>query len=303
MEKKKRILSREFVIGAIGMAALLLVYFLINFFKGIDLFKMGERYFVRFENISQLANSSPVYINGFKAGNVQGIHYDYADMKSVIVEMEIDKKLRIPQGSTAKISTHMLGGTDMSIVLSDSREFISPGDTINGMLDLGIAGEASEKIMPAFDRIVPKLDSILTSLNTLIADPSIKSSVSNVEEITRDLAITTKQMNRILGNDVPQITERLVRLEDDLLAVSSQLGDVDYKHLFITLDSALVNIQQITDALNSGQGTAGMLMKDSTLYNNLNNTCKAATALLENLRENPKRYVHFSLFGKKAEKP
>lgn len=301
MEKKKGIFSREFAIGAIGMAALLLVYFLINFFKGIDLFKMGERYFVRFDNVSQLANSSPVYINGFKAGNVQGIHYDYTDMKSVIVEMEIDKKLRIPRGSMARITTHMLGGADMSITLSDSREFIAPGDTIKGILDLGIAGEASEKIMPAFDRIVPKLDSILTSLNTILADPSLKTSITNVESITRDLAVTTKQMNSLLGNDVPQITERMVKLEDDLLAVSAQLGDVDYKHLFLTLDSALVNIRQITDALNSGQGTAGMLIKDSTLYHNLNSTCEAATALLENLRENPKRYVHFSLFGKKAQ--
>jgi phospholipid/cholesterol/gamma-HCH transport system substrate-binding protein len=109
-------------------------------------------------------------------------------------------------------------------------------------------------------------------------------------------------LNSLLKEEIPTATEKLVKLEDDMLAMSSQLSEIDYKKMFATLEESLTNINQITKALNDGEGTAGMLLKDSTLYNNLNNTCAAAKALLENVKENPKRYVHFSLFGRK-EKP
>ena len=103
----------------------------------------------------------------------------------------------------------------------------------------------------------------------------------------------------MLSNEIPQITNRMIELEDNLLATTSQLKDIDYARLFGSLDTTLVNLQNITAALIEGEGTAGKLLNDTTLYHNLNRTTEAATALLENLRTNPKRYVHFSLFGRK----
>ena len=91
----------------------------------------------------------------------------------------------------------------------------------------------------------------------------------------------------------------MVQMEDDVLAVSSQLKDVDYNKLFASLESTLNNLEAITQALNNGEGTAGMLLKDNSLYNKLDSTCSAANALLTDLKQNPKRYVHFSVFGGK----
>lgn len=297
--KKNKIFSREFLIGAIGITALIVIYFLINFFKGIDLFKMGNTYFVKFNNISQLASSSPVYLNGFKAGNVREIHYDYSNVQNIIVEIEVDKRLHIPLGSTAKITTHMLGGADISIELANSNINITPGDTITGILDRGLAGEAGEKIIPAINTIIPKVDSVLTALNTLLTTPAVAASIDNVESLTSELTTTTRKLNAMLSNEIPQITNRMIELEDNLLATTSQLKDIDYARLFGSLDTTLVNLQNITAALIEGEGTAGKLLNDTTLYHNLNRTTEAATALLENLRTNPKRYVHFSLFGRK----
>lgn len=297
--KKNKIFSREFLIGAIGITALIVIYFLINFFKGIDLFKMGNTYFVKFNNISQLASSSPVYLNGFKAGNVREIHYDYSNVQNIIVEIEVDKRLQIPLGSTAKITTHMLGGADISIELANSNINITPGDTITGILDRGLAGEAGEKIIPAINTIIPKVDSVLTALNTLLTNPAVATSIDNVESLTSELTTTTRKLNAMLSNEIPQITNRMIELEDNLLATTSQLKDIDYARLFGSLDTTLVNLQNITAALIEGEGTAGKLLNDTTLYHNLNRTTEAATALLENLRTNPKRYVHFSLFGRK----
>ena len=296
---KKKLFTREFFIGAIGVTALLVIYFLINFFKGIDLFKVGETYYVRFSDVSQLVSSSPVYLNGYKAGNVRSINCDFNQIDNIIVEIEIDKRIKIPKGSTARITTHMLGGADLGIILSSNNEILAPCDTIVGTLDKGIAGEAADKIMPAFNAIMPKVDSVLTSLNTILANPSLTSSINNVERMTGELATATASLNALMSNDVPQITSRMIELENDMLTVSSQLSEVDYKLLTASIEKTLNNIQQLTTALNNGEGTMGLLLKDSTLYNNLNGTCKAATELLQNLREDPKRYVHFSVFGRK----
>ncbi len=290
--------SKEFIVGAIGILALLLIYLMINFFKGIDLFKDGERYYVKFDNIGQVVNSSPIYLNGYKAGNVQGINYDFANMKYVIVTIDIDKRLRIPKGSYAEVNNHMLGGSDVSIVLGNSNKYLAPGDTIEGRLNKGLQGEMGE-VIPSVTNMVPKIDSILTSLNTLLATPELYSSIKNVEKLTNDLAVTTAQINSLLGKDIPQITERMIQMEDDVLAVSSQIKDVDYKQMFTSLESTLNNLETITQALNNGEGTAGMLLKDNSLYNKLDSTCSAANALLTDLKQNPKRYVHFSVFGGK----
>lgn len=290
--------SKEFIVGAIGILALLLIYLMINFFKGIDLFKDGERYYVKFDNIGQVVNSSPIYLNGYKAGNVQGISYDFKNMKSVIVTIDIDKRLRIPQGSYAEVSNHMLGGSDVSIILSNSDKFILPGDTIEGRLNKGLQGEMGD-VIPTVTDMIPKVDSILTSLNTLLAAPELHNSIKNVERLTNDLTTTTAQINSLLGKDIPQITERMVKMEDDVLAVSSQIKEVDYKALFASLETTLNNLEAITQALNNGEGTAGLLLKDSSLYSKLDSTCSAANALLTDLKNNPKRYVHFSIFGGK----
>lgn len=295
---KKIKYSKELIIGAIGIAALLSIYLLINFFKGIDLFKAGERYYVRFDNIGQTTSSSPIYINGYKAGNVQGISYDFEDLSNVIVTIDIDKRLRIPTGSYAEVNNHMLGGSDISIKLANSDTYVTPGDTILGVLNKGIAGEM-ESTIPTINNMIPKVDSILTSLNTLLANPAINKSINNAEVITTELTETTAQLNALLENEIPQIINSATTISKDLQGVSSQIKEVDYKELFTTLQATVSNIEEITAALNSGEGTAGKLLKDSELYEKLDSTCAAANALLTDMKENPKRYVHFSVFGNK----
>ena len=295
---KKIKFTKELIVGIIGVTALLSIYLLINFFKGIDLFKDGERYYIKFDNIGQMANSSPIYLNGYKAGNVQGITYDFEDMSYVIVTIDIDKRLRIPAGSYAEVNNHMLGGSDISIILSGSNTYLSPGDTLTGRLNKGIAGEM-ENTMPTINKMIPKIDSILTSLNTLLANPALNRSVNNAEKITDELAVATARLNSLLANDIPQITGSVANIGNDLQQVSSQIKEVDYKELFASLQATIDNLEEITATINSGEGTAGKLLKNNELYEKLDSTCNAANALLTDLKNNPKRYVHFSIFGKK----
>ena len=103
----------------------------------------------------------------------------------------------------------------------------------------------------------------------------------------------------MLKGDIATAGEKLVALEDEMLQLTKKLNEIEYQKIIASLEASLSNIEQITAALNNGEGTAGMLLKDSALYNKLNGTCEAATELLEDLKENPKKYVHFSIFGKK----
>lgn len=297
MEKNKTF-TRELWVGLLGILALLVIYLLINFFKGVNILKEGNRYYVKFDNIGEIVKTSPVYLNGYKVGNVSEISYDFTTTDAVFVEINVDKRLHIPGNSYAEVNNKMLGSSTISLVLGNSSRLVAAGDTIHGYLNGGAIKEAGD-MLPKVSAMIPKVDSILVSLNSILGNPSINRSIDNVAHLSSELTRTTAMLNSILKEEIPVATEKLITLENDMLEVSSQLKEVDYKKMFATLEESVNNMKQITEALNSGEGTAGMLLKDSTLYNNLNNASKAATALLEDLKKNPKRYVHFSLFGRK----
>ena len=143
------------------------------------------------------------------------------------------------------------------------------------------------------------LDEPTKSLNGILANPAINNTLNNVEQLTTQLNSTSAELNKMLKGDIATAGEKLVALEDEMLKLSEKLNEIEYQKIVASLEASLSNIEQLTAALNNGEGTAGMLLKDSTLYTKLNNTCEAATALLEDLKENPKRYVHFSVFGRK----
>ena len=298
MEKKKGTFTRELWIGLLGIAAIVIVYLLINFFKGINIFSNGEKYYVKFSNIGEIVNTSPVFINGYKVGHVSNVIYNFARPDEVYVEMLLDSQLDMPEGSVALINTKMLGSSTISLALGNSATMLQPGDTIEGRMNTGAMDEAGEMI-PKITAMLPKLDSILVSLNNTLANPAINKSVNNIETLTAELNTTATLLNSVLKNDIPVATGKLVEIEDDLLKMSAQLSEVDYNKLIGSLEASLTNIQNITTALNNGEGTAGLLLKDNALYNKLNNTTEAATLLLEDLKKNPKRYVHFSVFGRK----
>ena len=298
MEKKKSTFTRELWIGVLGIIAILTIYLLINFFKGINIFSTGEKYYVKFNDIGEVVNTSPVFINGYKVGHVSNVIYNFENPDEVYVEMHLDNQLQMPEGSVALINTKLLGSSTISLALGKSNTMLQPGDTIEGRMNTGVMDEASAMV-PKITAMLPKLDSILVSLNSTLANPAINSSVNNIEVLTAELNTTARLLNNVLANEIPVAADKLVEIEDDLLKMSAQLSEVDYKKLIGSLEASLTNIQEITAALNNGEGTAGMLLKDEALYDKLNNTAEAATLLLEDLKQNPKRYVHFSVFGKK----
>lgn len=292
-------ITKEVRIGIAGIVALCILVYGINWLKGIHMFQPSSYFFAKFENVNELTKSSPVFADGVRVGIVRDIYYDYQKPGNVVVEVELDTELRIPKGSTAELVSELMGGVRMNILLANNpREKCNIGDTISGTLNNGMMAAAAE-MLPKVEQMLPKLDSILTSLNAILGDQSIPSTLHSIEKTTANLAVASAQMKELMNKDIPQLTNKLNVIGDNFVAISTNLKDVDYAAAFQKIDQTLANVKALTDKLNSKDNTLGLLFNDPGLYNNLNATTENAASLLKDLQAHPKRYVHFSLFGKK----
>ncbi|MDM8338608.1 MlaD family protein [Mediterranea massiliensis] len=292
-------ITKEVKIGIAGIAALCILVYGINYLKGIHMFKPSSYFYVKFENINGLTKSSPVFADGYRVGIVRELYYDYEKPGNVVAEIDIDPELRIPKGSTAELTADMLGGIKMSLLLANNpRERHEVGDTIPGMLNNGIMGKAADMV-PQVEKMLPKLDSILGSLNKLLADPALPATLNNVKDLTASMAVSSRELEKLMKNDIPQLTGKLNTIGDNFALISNNLKEVDYAAAMQKVDSTLANVKALTDRLGQKDNTIGLLLNDPTLYNNLSATSANAASLLEDLKAHPKRYVHFSLFGKK----
>jgi len=292
-------ITKEIKIGLAGVIALGLLIVGINFFKGINLFHSTASYYIAFEDIKGLVKSSPIYADGFKVGIVGDIEYDYAKAGHVTARIDVDPTLRIPQGSTAELSSDLLGAVKMDLLLANNpREKYLPGDTLKGSVNAGLMGRAAAMV-PQLEQMLPKLDSILISLNALLSNPAIPNTLQNVEHLTASLNANSRQLESLMKNDVPQLTSKLNEIGENFAVISANLKGIDYAGTMSKVDETLANVKEITDRLERNDNTVGLLLNDPTLYNNLAATTANAASLLQDLQQHPKRYVHFSLFGKK----
>lgn len=293
-------ITKEVRIGIAGIAALCVLIYGINWLKGIHMFHPSSYFYAKFQNVNGLTKSSPVFADGVRVGVVRDIYYDYVNPGNVFVEVELDTELRIPKGSSAELVAELMGSVRMNILLANNpREKYAVGDTIPGALNNGMM-ESVAKLMPRIEEMLPKLDSILTSVNNILGDKSIPATLHSMETTTANLAVVSGQMKGIMSKDIPQLTGKLNTIGDNFVTISTNLKGIDYAATFQKVDATLANIKMITEKLNSKDNTFGLLLNDPALYDNLNATTENAASLLKNLKEEPKRYVHFSLFGKKG---
>ncbi|MBO5800215.1 MAG: MCE family protein [Paludibacteraceae bacterium] len=294
--------SRELWIGALVIATVAVLYFGVNYLKGINIFNPTNYYYVKFDRVNGLTVSSPITIKGYKIGLIKDIIYNYDDPKDgIVVVLQVDDDLRIPVNSRAVLTSELLGGANVSLTLNAEMNgvFYKKGDTIPSFIDDGIMATVTAEIMPRVQSIVPQLDSLLVSLKVIAGDQAIQKSLGNIQRLTANLESASVSLNGMMKNDVPVIMKNVNTITTDFSKVSANLSHVDFQATMKRVDNTLANLQTITDKVNRGEGTVGMLLNDKTLYNNLANTAGSANELLIDLKANPKRYVQFSLWGKK----
>ena len=294
--------TKEVRIALVAIVGVIVLFFGMNFLKGLNMFSSEDDYQVEFADITGLSSSSPVYADGFKVGVVKAIDYDYTHTSGSKVTIGVDMQLRIPRGSSAEIVSDMLGNVKVNLLLANNpRERVMPGEVIKGNINDGAMGKLQDMV-PAVEKMLPKLDSIMASLNAILADPAIRNSLKNVETITANLTTSTEQLNTLIGGvnrSVPGMMAKADRVLDNTQTLTANLAAVDVAKTMSEVDQTVANVKELTAKLNSNEGTLGLLMNDKQLYTNLSSTMGSANSLLVDLKEHPKRYVHFSLFGKK----
>lgn len=295
-------LTKEIKIALVAIVGILVMYFGINFLKGMNLFSTNNAYYMTFDDIQGLGASTPIYADGYKVGTVDGLEYDYKENGPIKVKVDIIKDLRIPQGSKAEIVKDLMGNLQVNLLLANNpRERVEPGGIIPGAVNGGMMDKAAN-LVPVVEKMLPKLDSILTSVNALLADPALAASLHNVETITSNLTVSTRELNTLmagLNKQVPGMVRKANGVLDNTNRLTANLASLDVQGTLNKVNQTLESAHQFTEKLNSNQGSLGLLMNDTKLYDNLTSTMGHADSLVIDLKAHPKRYVHFSVFGRK----
>lgn len=294
--------TKEVQIALVAITGIVVLFFGMKFLKGLTVFSNDDSYYVRFSDISGMSVSSPVYANGYRVGVVEDVIFNYDNQGQIVAVLGLDKKLHLPKGTVAEIASDLLGNVKLELKFGPNPvDLLSPGDTIMGGMQHGALGKAADMI-PQVEKMLPKLDSILASVNTLLADPAISSSVHNIDQITANLTRTTSELNRLtasLNQQMPEMMQKADGVLDNTNLLTKNLSDLDIAMTMAKVNNTLQNVEQMTAKLNSNEGTLGLLMRDQELYRHLTSTMSHTDSLMMDLKQHPKRYVHFSIFGRK----
>jgi len=296
----KKYFSKEIMIGLVTIISLGLLYFGLNYLKGANIFKPANLYYVRMPDVSELQNSSPVFVEGFKVGIVREIDYDFQAKKYIIVQISLDKKMKIETGSHVEIKSGLTSGAYLNLVPNKYvSTYYQVGDTIDGFSEKGIMDKVSENLLPQFEAILPRLDSILQGIQFLVSHPALTQSLEHISAATANLELSSRQLNMLLTKDIPPIISNLNQVSSDFTTVSSQLKQMDLDSTMRHVDKTFQNLEQATAQLNGKDNSLGLLLNDRSIYNHLDSTLTNASNLFLDLKLNPKRYVNISVFGKK----
>ena len=294
-------ISKEVKIGVVFLISLALLYVGVNFMKGSNVFSKYKTYYTVLGNSGGVSSSSAITVNGYQVGTVSNVAYDYTAPNRIVVTMRVAESLHVPKGSRALIVSSMMDGASINLRLSEATEYYVDGDTIMSGVSNGLMSEVENVMLPQINAMVPKVDSLITALATLVSNPALANSLSNVESISRKLDYTATELNKLFHNELPQLMDNLQGTIENMNHITSDLATIDFAQTVERVDSTVANLQALSATLMSDESSVGRLLNDTAFYNNLNGVCTNANALIEDVKEHPSRYINISVFGKKTD--
>ena len=294
-------ISKEVKIGVVFLISLALLYVGVNFMKGSNVFSKYKTYYTVLGNSGGVSSSSAITVNGYQVGTVSNVAYDYTTPNRIVVTMRVAESLRVPKGSRALIVSSMMDGASINLRLSEATEYYVDGDTIMSGVSNGLMSEVENVMLPQINAMVPKVDSLITALATLVSNPALANSLSNVESISRKLDYAATELNKLFHNELPQLMDNLQGTTENMNHITSDLATIDFAQTVERVDSTVANLQALSATLMSDESSVGRLLNDTAFYNNLNGVCTNANALIEDVKEHPSRYINISVFGKKTD--
>lgn len=296
--------SREIKVGLLAVLALFLLYFGFNFLKGVNIFSPTHTYCGIYSNLKGLTEQAPVYVRGYKVGQVDRIVYDFSKEDAFCVYFSVDKNIAVPVGTEcALVSDGLLGGMALQLEMPfGENDAYAAGDTIPTTVVPGLMDALQNEVMTKLSGVLSQIDSLLATVNEQLEGDHLRHALKKVDDITADLAVTSAGIRGMMKEQIPALVTDVREAVADVKIFADNLGSVDLAATVGKMDTTLNRLNELTENLNSTDGTLGLLLNDRQLYLNLTGAVADADSLLIDLKNNPKRYVHFSLFGRKEKK-
>ena len=319
-------ITRELKLGIVFVVTVILFIWGLNFLKGRKFFSRQRTYYAVYNQVSGLLSNAPVSINGLQVGQVIALHFESKHSSRVVVEMSVNNSIEIPKNSTVKIfNADLLASKSIKILLGNSHNMAVTGDTLLSEVQVTFSEEVNRQIQPVMhkaENLMLSVDSVVSELG-LIFNPQTRDNLSksfghirvtlqNLEKVTFNVDTLVYgqrgRMERILFNvesiskNLKDNNENLTRTLQNFANISDTIAKANIAHTISNLNNSLSDMAAITDKINKGKGSLGLLINDKMLYNNLEGSSKELDQLLLDMKQYPGRYVHFSLFGKSAKR-
>lgn len=302
-EQKKTFLNNEVKIGITVVFAIAMLYFGINFLKGINIFTPNTTLYVQYNSVDGIVKTSHVLINGYQVGHVSDIVFDYTKEAPITLELTVDRKLVVPKGTIAEVyETGMLGDKAIRLRLGKSNELCHKGDTIEGIITGGVLAQAMESLLPPIQNMIPNIDSTVRALRAVVESEHVENILANADDAVKSLKDASGKLDAMMSTDIKPFMADAKNVAAKLDKVATDVSEADLKKTLSELETAIANVKLATAKLSSTDNTLGLLLNDRKLYNDVDSILINGNALVVDLKQNPKRYVHFSVFGSKEKK-
>ena len=319
-------LTREIKIGITFIVTIAAFYWGVNFLKGKDIFTNVRKIYAVYPKVNGLMRSNPVTINGLNVGKISNISFSNDTSRFLVVEMSISHDIPIPKNSIARIySSDLLGSKAIEILLGNSAEYIKKGDTLHSESKASLEDEVNRQVLPLkmkAESLMGSFDTLISILNEVMNERTRDNLIKSFESIRntiKHLEVTTSSIDTIVNNQKGRMSEIIINIESithnikdnnqqitsairNVSSLTDTLAATNLSKTINTTQRALQNFEQITDKINKGKGSLGLLINNDSLYRQLEGSSRNLNLLLGDMKAHPSKYVHFSVFGKKEKK-
>ena len=326
MKKINIRISREIKAGVITLVTIAAFVWGFNFLKGKDIFGTQRVFYAVYDNVAGLMTANSITINGLQVGQVKAIYFNPKNSEEVIVELLISNDVAIPANSVARLfSSDLLGTRGIQIIVGDSPLLAQSGDTLIPKIQQNLKDELNDMVEPIMQKtesLITTFDTVLfavndifnreTRQNLITSIESLRNIIVNLEGITHSVdTMVEGQKNRLstivanaesITSNLKNNNANLTRIISNTASITDTLSQADVGRMMRKLNESVARLEDMTKKVEQGDGTLGQLINNDTMYNELENSSKQLKALLEDIKLNPGRYVHFSVFGKNPNK-
>ena len=299
--------TREIKVGVLAIICVFLLFYGFNFLKGVNIFSPTNSYHGVYTNLHGLEEQASVFILGHKVGQVDRLHYDFTKDSAFTVDISIRKDIVLPEGTSLALRADgLLGGMALELLFPEDateklqqQALIAHGATLPTVYLPGIVENLQNELIAKIANAVEQVDTLVAQLNGQLEGDHLKSTLANVDRISGDLTDVSGDLRRIMNTQVPGIVNNADTAIANLNTVIADIKAADLKATVARVDTAIGGVNAVIADVRAQKGTLGQLIYNKSLYHHVDATVISADSLLTDIKAHPKRYVHFSVFGKK----